>query len=209
MTGALKARTLIQRTLKGLSTGHGRVAVFVALAVVLSACGDTKDLLGRGKRTPDEFAVYSRAPLTLPPDYGLRPPVPGAGRPQDVQPREVAKATVLGVGPAPAVGAPDQQIKPGEVSTGTMAILERTGALEANPGIRDVVNRESAILAEEDKSLAERIIFWGVDSEHGTLVDPTEEARRIQENQALGQPVTEGETPTIERRRRAILEGIF
>ena len=30
-----------------------------------------------GKRSPDEFAVVRRAPLILPPDYGLRPPRPG------------------------------------------------------------------------------------------------------------------------------------
>ena len=32
---------------------------------------------------PDEFAVESRAPLTVPPDFDLRPPEPGAPRPQE------------------------------------------------------------------------------------------------------------------------------
>lgn len=34
-----------------------------------------------GKRAPDEFAVVKRAPLIVPPDYDLRPPDPGAPRP--------------------------------------------------------------------------------------------------------------------------------
>jgi hypothetical protein len=41
------------------------------------------------------------------------------------------------------------------------------------------------------------------------LVDPAKESQRIKENQALGRPVTEGETPTIERREQGIFEGIF
>jgi hypothetical protein len=52
-------------------------------------------------------------------------------------------------------------------------------------------------------------MFWGTPTDYGIVVDPVQEARRIHENQALGQPITEGETPTIERKRRALLEGIF
>ena len=74
---------------------------------------------------------------------------------------------------------------------------------------RDLVNRETAILAEEDRSFVERLIFWGEPTEYGTLVDPVEERRRIKENQALGRTITAGTTPTIERKQRALLEGIF
>ena len=45
----------------------------------LSGCGDRSgNILGFEKSAPDEFAVVKRAPLTLPPEYGLRPPRPGA-----------------------------------------------------------------------------------------------------------------------------------
>ncbi len=81
--------------------------------------------------------------------------------------------------------------------------------MEADPEIRTLVNRETSILAEEDQSFTERIMFWGTPTEYGVVVDPVEESRRIHENQALGNPITEGETPTIERKRRALLEGIF
>ena len=36
-----------------------------------------------------------------------------------------------------------------------------------------------------------------------------EEAKRLREYAALGKPVTEGQTPQIRRRKRAIFEGIF
>ena len=42
------------------------------------------------------------------------------------------------------------------------------------------------------------------------VVDPTKESQRIRETQALGRPITEGQTPIIERRKKkGLLEGIF
>ena len=184
------------------------IVLTAAVAVVVSGCSDTKEFLGQGKRPPDEFAVYSRAPLSLPPDYALRPPAPGTARPQNVMPRDTAKQALLGEQfNTQAGGAPSVDVV--GVSPGTQVLLERTGALDADPEIRTQVNSETTILAEEDQSFTERLMFWGNPTEYGTVVDPVQEARRIHENQALGQPITDGETPTIERKRRALLEGIF
>jgi Protein of unknown function (DUF3035) len=54
---------------------------------------------------PDEFAVESRAPLTIPPEFDLRPPQPGAPRPQDVTAAERAKRVIDTAGP----GEPGKQ----------------------------------------------------------------------------------------------------
>ena len=43
---------------------------------------------------PDEFAVESRAPLTIPPDFALRPPQPGAPRPQETTAAERARKVI-------------------------------------------------------------------------------------------------------------------
>ena len=174
------------------------IAVFVG-AALLGGCEDVRSALGQTKSAPDEFAVYSRAPLSLPPDYGLRPPAPGTARPQELEPRNEARRAVLGAKGAPPAGS----------SPGIQALLRNMGAENANPDIRATINRETTILAEEDKSFADAIMFWGATTQYGTVVDPKKEAKRIQENQALGRPVTEGEVPTIERKREALLEGIF
>lgn len=184
------------------------IVLAAAVAVVFGGCGDTKELLGQGKRPPDEFAVYSRAPLSLPPDYALRPPAPGTTRPQNVMPRDTAKQALIGEQFNTQAGGASSVEGVG-VSPGTQVLLERTGALDADPEIRTQVNSETSILAEEDQSFTERLMFWGTPTEYGTVVDPVQEARRIHENQALGQPITDGETPTIERKRRALLEEIF
>ena len=52
-----------------------------AVMLVLSGCGnDVRQALGMTKQSPDEFQVVAHAPLTLPPDYSLHPPQPGAPR---------------------------------------------------------------------------------------------------------------------------------
>ena len=66
-------------------------ALAVLLPLVLSACQDAKRALGYEKMPPDEFQVVQRAPLSMPPDFSLRPPQPGATRPQEGTTREQAR----------------------------------------------------------------------------------------------------------------------
>ena len=65
-------------------------------ASLLVACGErTRTALGYGKQSPDEFSVVTRAPLSIPPDYGLRPPTPGVSRPQEQETAESARRLLL------------------------------------------------------------------------------------------------------------------
>lgn len=61
-----------------------RKSVFIAAlggsAMLLASCGNGGAL---NRSRPDEFAVARQAPLVIPPDFALRPPQPGAPRPQD------------------------------------------------------------------------------------------------------------------------------
>jgi hypothetical protein len=186
--------------------------LFCGLTLVTTGCSGTREALGLGKRQPDEFAVYTRAPLVLPPDYGLRPPTRGSARAASLVPRDEARYAVMGGGAMASANrqAADPSAIAAGTSPGAQALLERSGALNVEPDIRDVVNQETSILATTDRSFTERLMFWSKPTEdYGTVVDATEEARRIHENQALGRSVTDGTTPTIERRQKALLEGIF
>lgn len=184
------------------------ILVFVGTAMMLSGCEKTREMLGQTKQAPDEFAVYSRAPLSLPPDYGLRPPAPGTARPQSVDPTDTAQQILVrqAGGAAPAQVARVESIK---MTPGLKALLDEAGAFDADPNIRTIVNRETSIIGEEDMTFAERIMFWNTKSEYGTIIDAKKESDRIRQNQALGEAVTKGETPTIERKRKALLEGLF
>ena len=189
-------------------TKTGWVVLCIGAAALVGGCTEVRKVFSRTKSPPDEFAVYSRAPLSMPPDYGLRPPAPGQTRPQQVVPRNQAETAIRGgqKGGAGAKGAPGNQPA---VSSGTQALLRATGANQADPDIRTLVNRESSSLVEGDVTLADRILFWkkSGETEKGSVVDPAKEAKRIRENQALGRSLTEGDTPTIERERG--VKGLF
>lgn len=203
--------------------GSAAAAICVAAVLVSGGCeSGTKDLFGRGKLPPDEFAVYTRAPLSLPPNYGQRPtgpnslPAPGSGaqnRIALVQPQDEARNALLGaaqVGANPASTAQKAEVV--NASAGTRALLQRTGGASAPSDVRAQVNRETQLLAEADRSFIDRLMFWQPSTnpaDYGTVVDPAQESRRIQQTQALGEPIVAGETPTIKRKRRGLLEGII
>lgn len=178
-------------------------ALLVVAALGLSACDNSglRRSLGLDVRGPDEFRVVSRAPLDLPPEFGLRPPSPGAARPNEQPVREQAKQTVFGTQTAAKTVAGR--------TAGESAMLRQAGAVEVDGTIRETVNRESAQLAAADRSFTDRLIFWRDPPPPGTVVDPAAEQQRLRENAALGKPATSGETPIIQRKRRGILEGIF
>ncbi|MEK9679063.1 MAG: DUF3035 domain-containing protein [Rhodospirillaceae bacterium] len=186
----------------------GLVAGFAAMAL-LTGCDETKRALGQTKESPDEFAVYERAPLSVPPEYTLRPPAPGAQRPQAVNPRDRA-AQALGVQQKQAdrsnVG---QNVDLRSLSSGERAVLNLTGADRADPTIRDTVNKETSVLFEDSKSFTDKIVFWQSNPEFGASVDPEKESKRIKEAQALGKPINSGAVPVIKRRKKALLEGIL
>jgi hypothetical protein len=181
-----------------------RAVLLAAAIVVLSGCGDTKRQLGLEKQAPDEFQVVSRAPLSAPPDYNLRPPAPGAVRPQEGTTSDRAKAAMLST----SRRQPQQQLDKGGRSSGEMAILKQAGAQDQAPNIRTLVNEETLAIAEREKSFTEKMMFWGKPAEHGEVVDAAKEAKRLRENQALGKEVTEGNVPVIKRKPKGLLEDL-
>ena len=74
-------------------------------ASLLAGCSDLKQMVGLDPTMPDEFAVESRAPLTIPPDFDLRPPEPGAPRPQEKTAEQQAQQAIEQAGP----GTPGNQ----------------------------------------------------------------------------------------------------
>ena len=184
------------RTMKRIVIATG----WLALALSLGACEDARKIIGMDKRPPDEFSVYSRAPLSLPPNYDLRPPAPGEARPQETAPSTEAEQALRGRRP----GAVQEQPAPEGASAGVRALLRQTGGLTAQSNIRAVVNEEAAALVQENERVTDKILFWRKPEPEGTVVNAEKENQRIRENQALGKPVTDGETPIIQRKKRGL-----
>ena len=173
------------------------LSLFTA-AGLLSACGgDTGSILGLEKKAPDEFTVVSRAPLSLPPDYGLRPPDPNAKRANETSVREEAAALLFDTKRTKRLE--DQSRK--KFTGGELALLTQAEALAADPAIRQVVDDENTRLAVESETFVNNLLFWKGTEEPGTIIDASAESQRIQENEGLGNPVTEGDTPMIRRER--------
>jgi hypothetical protein len=185
-------------------------ATLLALgALALGGCSAFENLGGGKKVSPDEFKIVSHSPLTMPPNAELRPPRPGEPRPQEVTPADQAKEAL-----SPALGARPQR---NAVLTGTstatrtgseQALVQRAGGSNIDPNIRSRVNQDTKTINDSDKSFVDSLIFWQDPQPSGVVVDPTKEQQRLREAQASGQPVA-GNTPTITRRKRGLLEGIF
>ncbi len=183
-----------------------RFCAAAGLVLSLAACEGIRDQLGYKKQSPDEFKVVSRAPLTLPPKFNLRPPEPGAPRPQVGTAAEQGERAITGNssgnGTAAALGA-------GGKSAGEAALLTNAGADQTTADIRLLVNRETNQINEEGDDFINRLVFWRDPELPGTVVDPDAEAKRLRENAALGRDAGSGETPTIERRKKALFEDLF
>lgn len=192
--------------MSGTKRPLGMLAMLGLLAG-LAACTNVKENIGLVQDPPDEFRVTARAPLSLPPEYALRPPRPGEVRPQEGTPQQQARQTVFRLNeekPAHTNGAAGANRSPGE-----QAFLAAVGTGEVDPNIRRIVDEETDRQNAEADSFMDTLIFWREPEPHGEIVDANAESQRLKENASLGKRATEGQTPTIKRRERSLLEGIF
>ena len=178
-------------------------------ALMLGGCGMLENLGGAKKVSPDEFKIVSHSPLTMPPNAELRPPRPGEPRPQEVTPADQAKEALspalAGRVQAKANAGPPTGA-PGDASE--QALIAKASAGGVDPNIRSQVNRDTRTLAEKDNTFIDSLIFWQDRPPPGVVIDPEKEQQRLREAQATGSP-SKTATPTLERRKRGLLEGIF
>jgi len=188
-------------SVKQVTMRHSPFPAIALALLLLSGCGDdVSRTFGLQRDAPDEFQVTTRAPLSMPPDFTLRAPRPGATRPQEQSARGGAESTLV---PQAALGAREAGLTPG-----TAALMQSAGP--AAPGdIRDKVEQESS-LERPTRSVVDRLMFWRSPSQAGGLsIDPAREAQRLRENAALGQNVTEGDSKIIQPKSRSLFDRLF
>lgn len=81
------------------------IVVLTGLGLVLSGCSGIGEALGLSKRPPDEFEVMAKKPLTVPPDFNLRPPAEEELDLMERNPREMAFRALFPPRPARAMPA--------------------------------------------------------------------------------------------------------
>ena len=176
--------------------------------MALSGCSEFRALAGFERKVPDEFAVVSRAPLSLPPSFDLPEPTPGAPRPQEGTAMARAETVLFG-GRRSGFYFDGQFTASGAASGGERALLATAGTDSAQNNIRATVNREANQEAEDAGGFVDGLLFWQSSDQPGLVVDAEAEMRRLANNAALGLPLNEGEVPVEDQRERAPLEGLF
>jgi len=156
------------------------LSIVAVSALSLGACSGMRQSIGLTKITPDAFLTVSTAPLTVPPEYGLRPPAPGQPRPQELAPESAARQILLGQRQAVTRTAGEQML------------VAQAGADRADPLARYVIDDEFGDLAHKEESFANRLMFWRSDV-------PASQAETV--SQTAGGPMTIDAASEAERLR--------
>ena len=185
-------------------------ALFSVLSVTLlfaflTGCGEVRSMLGQNKQSPDEFAVLSQAPLSIPPNFTLRAPEPGAKRPKKTSKRSNIKRIVVkseaanAMNPSPIIGG----------ASGEKSLRNLLGTSSAKPDIRRLLNEENKELIYTDQRLINKLLKWPSGSATRSLLDAAAESERIKTNLDTGKPINEGETPVIKESGKNFIKKLF
>ena len=142
----------------------------------LGACSSVGNALGGERRTPDEFKVVTKAPLSVPPEYSLRPPAAGQAQPAEVianSDRAVSFGQDFGV----------------DASASEKLLVRAAGAIAVNPIIRSQLDFEEASIIRKDQAFADRVVNW-----QGTA---EEQAEAADDSATGGEAVTIGGKPAV------------
>lgn len=168
------------------------LAALVAAAAATSACGTIGRVTGNARSSPDEFRVVTQAPLTLPPDYNLRPPRPGEARPGESDPSTEARAALFGdnVGQA--------------ATQGERAFISAAGASTADDNIRDQIDYEAQGVVRRNEGFVDRVLsFGGSSGPAAAPLNPEQEQQRLDDEESIRR-ATGGGQVTIRRDRGGI-----
>ncbi len=196
--------------------------ISVIFCLILSACGsgDMRETLGLNRQGPDEFQVYSRPPLNIPPEFNLRPPAGASeGSSASMIPApDKAHNAIIGASanntPGFTAPAANTTIAPTAVSPVSASelptnadsqFLANVGADKANPNIRQTL-LDDKLNGTAPKNSS---YLLGTDKTDESVVDPTKEADRIKQDKAQDKPITTGDTPVIVPKDNGIFGNIF
>lgn len=176
--------------------------VLIGVSLLLTGCGDNglSRTFGFTRDSPDEFAVTTQAPLSMPPNFDLRPPRPGEVRPQDTSESRQAEQALL---PQTALGG-----APSGMSAGQEALVQQAGP-PAPANIRREISEGAAQREAENDTFVNKLLFWRKPESGSIVVNPKLEAQRLREDAALGESPQTGETPIIQPNQKSWLQSLF
>lgn len=175
------------------------LALLGALMILPGGCGgnvkdNVRGTLGLNREAPDEFTVITRAPLEIPANFTLPPPVPGMKRPQEKHTLNAAKEAVFG-----EEKRRNNNIANGNNSSIEAILLDKTGAGNSKGDIRTLINKEADEFAEKNTPVTQKLLgISGKSVKPATsIVDAKAEYERIKKTLEDGKRVYGDETPAI------------
>ena len=166
-----------------MKTASLRVALIAVTAVALSGCDTLRTAAGMDKSAPDEFAVTTKAPLVIPPDYNLQPPRPGAVPTNQVDPTDSAETALFGNDPATIASQ-----LPNSFSETEKMVLANAKVQNIDPQIRQHLTADNKNMVATDDGFTKDILFWQKPkADNGAPLDADKEAKKIDDKRA-GQP---------------------
>ncbi|HEY0302833.1 MAG TPA: DUF3035 domain-containing protein, partial [Rhizomicrobium sp.] len=138
-----------------LSRSLLRATLLAGFALGLAGCSTLRDAAGGGKDSPDEFAVVTKAPLVIPPDFNLKPPAPGTAPINQVEPTQAAQNALFNADPATVAAALPATMSPGE-----RYMLGAAGVQNADPSIRQQIASDTSGMRGSDDSFTNDLLFW-------------------------------------------------
>ena len=157
--------------------------LFVLMAMSLTACGGQSagEVLGIARSVPDEFALVKRKPLSVPPDFTLRPPA------------EEVRDSALAVEEARVTTRKllfgeddDNQPSNPAFDAADQALLARFDADQSVEGIRRIVDQESTELVAADRNFVRDLLSFIIDQEPpGEVIDPASAGRSVRQQALL------------------------
>jgi Protein of unknown function (DUF3035) len=166
------------------------LAAVCVMAVSLTACESVRTAMGITKDPPDEFAVVTKAPLIIPPDYTLRPPKPGAAPLNQISPTEAAQAALYSDDPKAVAGAIS-----GNYSQGEKLLLAQTGAATASDGIRQQIAADNSNTQSSDEGFTNQLLFGGTNTTGDAPLNADAENTRLQAAKNGGQAAPASTAP--------------
>ena len=131
------------------------VAASVLLCLpLLAGCSGLREAAGLTKKSPDEFAVTTKAPLVVPPNFNLRPPTPGAPPTQQADPSTRAEMALFNQ-------QDPETVARGMTGNYTMAeklLLAHAGAQDADPAVRTKLLSDIRSMQAADASFTDRVL---------------------------------------------------
>ncbi len=163
------------------SRSVGVAVAVLALSLGLGGCGGggetVGEALGYERAGPDEMTVIKRPPLTVPPDYNLRPPRANQPQSEADDASNAARETLIGplstVASGPSDGSNETLAKASDrakatltgqqataaenvVSPGQSALLDRTNRVEGDLDALNETRDENRV----DGALLRRLVTW-------------------------------------------------